>query len=154
MNKDNDASIIELFQSRVRKEFPEFAASLVTEEPDGFGNFMLLDVPWPPNPKRCSLSVLYRGDCFEVAFSVAETRGPAECNISLYFAISPSAVEWTIDFLREIVSSRIFVDVFRYRFFWFQPFYLAFFREATKAPRRRVVETLCWSGSRKAGDVV
>ena len=87
----------------------------------------MLDLPWPAAPKRCALVALYSpGDCFDVSFTVAETRGPAErlilidCNLS-------GVLSATVDFIRDILCGRIVVDVLRYRFLWFQPYHLAFF---------------------------
>jgi hypothetical protein len=146
------APVIEMFQARIREELPELATSAGTATPDGFGNFTLLDVPCPSSPKRCRLGVLYRGDCFEIAFSVVEARGPAEHQV-IITSDSAGAVTATIDFLRGVLSDRMLVDIFRYRILWFQPYHLAFFREASRHPRGRIVETLRWTANGKVKDV-
>jgi len=137
------APVVQIFQSRMRDELPELAASAGTATPDGFGNFTLLNIPCPSGPSR--LGVLYRGDCFEITFSVAEARGPAEQQVVIADDLA-GAVTATIDFLRGIVTGRILVDVFRYRVLWFQPYHLAFFREPSRRPRGRIVRTLSWNG--------
>jgi hypothetical protein len=140
------APVVRMFQTRIREELPEFAAVTDTATPDGFGNFKLLDIPCPSNPSR--LGVLYCGDCFEISFSVAETRGPAEKQIIITSDLS-SAVTATIDFLQGIITGHILVDVIRYRLFWFQPYYLAFFREASRRPKGHIIQTLRWNDKNK-----
>jgi hypothetical protein len=142
---------IEMFQTRVRQELPELAASVGDPVPDGYGNFILLDVPCPSNPDRCRLGVLFCGECFEISFSVVETRGPAECQIHLGSDLASSVSE-TIRYLHGILTGGILVDVFRYRWFWFQPYYLAFFREASCRPRGNIVQTLSWKDCGKSID--
>jgi hypothetical protein len=132
-----------MFLARIREELPELAASASTAAPDGFGNFMLLDIPCSASSSR--LAVLYRGDCFEISFSIADTRGPAEHQVIISNDLA-AATAATIDFLRGIITGRILVDVFRYRLLWFQPYYLAFFRESPRRPRGRIVRTISWSG--------
>jgi hypothetical protein len=69
------APVVQMFQAWIREELPELAPPTGTATPDGFGNFTLLDIPCRWSSSR--LGVLYRGDCFEISFSVAEARGPA-----------------------------------------------------------------------------
>lgn len=142
------APAIEMFQTRLRQEFPQFATSITAAIPDDLGNFTLLDIPCPSNPDRCRLGVLYRGECFEIWFSVAETRGPAERQILIGRDLANSVSE-AIGFLRSIVAGGILVDIFRYRWLWFQPYYLAFFREASRHPKCRIIQTLSWTDCRK-----
>ena len=137
------APVVQIFQSRMRDELPEFAASSGTVTPDGFGNLTLLDVPCPSSSSR--LGVLYRGYCFEISFSVTEARGPAEQQVIITGDLAGS-VAATIDFLRGIVTGRILIDVLRYRLLWFRPYYLAFFREGSRRRRGRIVRTLSWNG--------
>lgn len=145
--------VVQAFANRVREELPELTAALRGGNPDGYGNHVVLDLPWPHDPSRCRLGAFYSpDDCFEVSFSVAEARGPAERQM-LVSGDSSGAVSATVDFLRDILTGRILVDVFRYRFLWFQPYYLAFFREASRRPRGRVVETLRWTANGKVDDV-
>jgi hypothetical protein len=144
--------VIQTFETHVRKRLPELAAAL-RGAPDVYGNFVILDSRWTLNSNRCHLGVLYRpGDCFEISFSVAEARGPAERQILLGSDL-PGAISAAADFLRDIVSGRVLVDVLRYRFLWFRPYYLAFFREASQRPRRHVVETLCWTAKEGGEDM-
>src|SRR5438093_8875821 len=112
------AQIVQAFESRVREQLPELTTALCGGAPDGYGNHVVLDSPWPRNPGRCRLGAFYSpGDCFEVSFSVAEARGPAERQI-LVGSDSAGAVTATVDFLRDILSDRILVDVFRHRLLW------------------------------------
>lgn len=123
---------------------PSLAVSLGAAIPDGFGNFWLMDIPSPSNAGR--LGVLYRTDCIEVSFSVAETRGPAEQQILINDDDDVAiAVADTVDFLRDIVADRVVVDVLRCRLLWFRPYYLPFFREALRHPRGCIVRTIRWS---------
>jgi hypothetical protein len=137
------APVVQMFQSRIREKLPELADSTGAATPDGFGNFTLLDIPSPSSSSR--VGVLYLGDCFEISFSVAEARGPAERQVIITDDLA-GAVAAVVDFLRDIVTGRILVDVFRYRLLWFQPYHLAFFRESSRRPRRRIVRTLSWNG--------
>jgi hypothetical protein len=134
--------ILETFQSRIRQELPQLMTWPGKAEPDGFGNYIVLDAPWPSKPDRCRLEVLFRGDCFQVAFYVAETRGPAE---QVIISDDPDAVvSATIEFRDSLVAGRILVDVSRSRFLWFAPYYLVSFRQESQRPGRRVVETISW----------
>jgi hypothetical protein len=135
--------VVQMFQTRLREQLPDLASSSGTARPDGFGNFTLLDVPCQSSSSR--LGVLYRGDCFEISFSVADTRGPAEQQVMIGDDLA-RAVASSVDFVRDIVSGRVLVDVLRYRLLWFQPYHLAFFRESSRRPRGRIVRTLSWNG--------
>jgi hypothetical protein len=143
---------IQMFQTRIREELPEFGPSIGDPIPDAYGNHCLLDVPCPSSPGRCRLEVLFRGDCFQIAFSVAATGGAAEQVIIVDEDLSGS-VAATIDFLRDIVTGRIVVDVLRYRFLWFRPYYRAFFRETSRRPPCCTVETLAWAAAPKIQDM-
>jgi hypothetical protein len=145
--------VVQAFEARVREQLPELVAGLRGGAPDGYGNYVVLDFPWPANPKRCALGAFYSpGDYFEVSFSVAEARGPAERQILVVGDLSGS-ISATVNFLRDVLSGRILVDVLRYRFLWFHPYHLAFFREASRSPRGRIVETLRWAAYGKDEDV-
>jgi len=136
------APVVRMFQARLREELPELALSSGLPASDGSGNFTLLDIPCPSGP--CRLGVLCRGDCFEISFSVPGTRGPAEQQVIIAGDMDGSVTD-TIDFIRGIMEGRILVDVLRYRLPWFQPYYLAFFRESSRRPERRRVRTLSWN---------
>ncbi len=58
-----------------RYELPQLAAWAGKAEPDGFGDYTVLEAPWASNQDRCRLAVEYRGDCFEIAVHIKETRG-------------------------------------------------------------------------------
>jgi hypothetical protein len=146
------APVVQMFQTGIREELPELAASAGTATPDGFGNFTVLDAPCPSSPDRCRLGVLYRGDCFEIAFSVAEARGPAEQQILIASDLA-GTVAATVDFLRGIVAGRILVDVLRHRLLWFRPYYLVFFREASHRPPGRAVQSIRWTSNGEAQNV-
>jgi hypothetical protein len=139
---------IEMFQTRLRQKLPELATSVSEAIPDGLGNLTLLDVQCPLNPDRCRLGVLFCGECFEIWFSVAETRGPAERQILITSDLA-SSVAGTISFLHDIISGRILLDIFRYRWLWFKPYYLVFFRDSSARPARGVVQTLSWKNCRE-----
>jgi len=54
-------------------------------------------------------------------------------------------VEASVDYLRDIVAGLTVVDVVRYRYSWFCPYYLAFFRQASRAALKHTVETINWA---------
>lgn len=137
------APALQMFQTLIRQELPELATASADAKPDGYGHYTLLDIPCPSSSSR--LCVLYRGDCFEISFSVAEARGPAEQQIIITDDLA-GATAATIDFLRGIVTGRILVDVLGYRLLWFQPYCLAFFRDSSRRPRGRIVRTISWNG--------
>jgi hypothetical protein len=143
------ATAVQMFQSRIKEELPEFRNMVVNVTPDGFGNFTVLDVPVPFSPSRCRLAVLYREDCFEVSFSVAEARGPAERQIIISGDLA-GAVAATTEFLGAIVDGHVVVDLLRCRSLSLQPYYLAFFRDVSERPKGRVVETVRWKANGKA----
>ena len=141
----NTTQVVRAFEKCVRDQLPELTAGLRGGVPDGYGNYVVLDFPWPANPSRCSLGTFYSPeDCFEIGVSVSGTRGPAERQILIGNNL-PSAISATVDLLQDIVSSRILVDVFGGRFLWFKPSYVATFREASRSPRGRIVETIRWT---------
>ena len=137
------APVVQMFQTRMREALPDLAASTGAAIPDGFGNFTLLDVPCPSSSSR--LAVLYREYCFEISFSVADTRGPAERQVYISDDLA-RAVAATVDFLRDVVGSRVLVDVLQYRWLWFDPYYQVSFRESSHRPRGPILRTLSWSG--------
>ena len=138
-------AVIKVFRKAICRELPKFAKFVVAAEPDEFSDHVILNVPWPRDPGRSLLIVMYRGDCFEVSFSVAGTRGPAERQIIIDKDLAV-AVTVTVGFLSEIVSGQVLVDVVQYRILWFQPYRQAFFRQASASrPSRKVVETLRWN---------
>ncbi|MEO5916459.1 MAG: hypothetical protein ABIS50_19640 [Luteolibacter sp.] len=149
----DSSQVVQAFESLVREKLPELTTGLRGGTPDGYGNHVVLDVPWPANPSRISLGAFYSpDDCFEISFSVSEARGPAERQILIGSDLS-GAISATVDFLRDILSGRILVDVVRHRFLWFRPYHLAFFREASRRASGRIVETLCWTANGKDEDV-
>jgi hypothetical protein len=139
--------VLRMFETQVRERVSQLAGGLCGATPDGHGNYLMLDLPWPANPARCRLGAFYSPrDCLEVSFAISETRGPAERQIHAGNDAA-NMVSQTVDFLRDIVSGRVVVDVTRYRWLWFQPYHLAFFRDSSSSAGRNVVETLRWSDS-------
>jgi len=138
----NAPAVVAMFQQAVRDQLPELATGLGEVREDSFGNYTVLQAPWPANGNRCGLEVTYRGDCFEVAFFVAEARGPAEQQIIA--GDSGTVVKATIDFLEQVVRGGIVVDVLQYYRLSSEPYYLAFFREFSRAPGARTVDTIRW----------
>jgi len=135
-------SIVNRFQEAVRTVLPELADSVDRVVGDHSGNCRALTAPWPSNPNRCGLEVTYRGDCFEIAFFVAEARGPAEQQI---IAEDPAGlVNATIDFLRRVVRGEQVVDVLEYHRLSGEPYYLAFFRAVSEPPPARSVDLIQW----------
>jgi len=143
------AEVVHAFESRVRQRLPSLAEALRGGAPDGHGNNLLLEAPWPSDPKRGVLRVLYYpGDCFEISFSVTETRGPAELQIPLSLAPDlAGAAGAVVDYLGDFTSGHRVVQIHRYRFLWFQPYYLPFFGEQLPSRRGHIVETLRWAGA-------
>ena len=138
------AQVLRTFESQVRERLPELAGGLCGGVPDGYGNYVVLDLPWPVNPTRCRLGVFYSpGDCIEVSFAISETRGPAERQV-LARSDFAQMVSATVDFLGDFVSGRTVVDVIRCRWLWFRPYHLASFRDVSRRAGRGVIETLRW----------
>ena len=139
--------VIQLFENSIRRKLPQLSGFVrkPAPTPSQLGSSVeILSALCPTNPGRCSLSVIYRGDCLEISFWITGTRGPAERQFIINGDLL-GAVEATVDYLREIVLGHILVDVVQYRVFWFRPYYLASFRQASRRPSRRTVETLSWA---------
>lgn len=141
-------TIIDIFNKEVSDRVPELIRYLRGGTYDGLGNYELLEAPWPLDPNRCTLGVLWRPEqnCFEISFSVLGTRGQAERQF-IYKDDLTGAVTETIEFISDILAGRILVDIHRYRLFWFQHYYLPFFREASIPIKSGVIETISWRGS-------
>ncbi len=148
------SALVENFIGQVRQEFPECLPFLRPmpsngDVPDHYHE--VLRVSSPPAPKGCELAVHFRGDSFEISFGVPNTRGPAEIEIVGDTSDINSIVADTVSCLRDFFSERIVVVIERFRFLWFQPYFLPFFKHVSEEPfSRRAQEVLSWKGNRNA----
>ena len=146
-----DMTLLEDFGERVRAELPDYAAYLapvpasLPDRPD----HEAIGIPWPSDPARCRLSAFFRGDCFELSFSVVGTRGPAEMQIIGDPSGDPrTMVQGTVLFLQDFFAEHVVVVVERYRSLFFAPVYLPHFRRLSDRPvGRRVCEVISWRGT-------
>ncbi len=144
-------SLVENFVGQVRQEFPECLPFLRPmpsncDVPDHYHE--VLRVSSPPAPKGCELAVHFRGDSFEISFWVSNTRGPAEIEIVGDKSNISSIVADTLSWMRDFFSERIVVVIERFRFLWFQPYFLPFFEHVSEKPfSRRAREVISWKGN-------
>jgi hypothetical protein len=88
-----------------------------------------------------------------MSFFVAGTHGPAESQIVGHSDDDPGTmVEDAISFLADFLSERLVIVVERYRWLWFPPYYLPFFRLLSQRSRgNKVCEVLSWRGTYNEG---
>ena len=146
----NDVLLLGEFAERVRISFPDYAshvAPIPATHPLAPCH-ELMSIPYPLNPLRCRLSACFRSDCFEISFSVAGTRGPAETQIVGRPNGPRTIVEDAILFLDDFFSERIVVVIERYPSLWSRNCHLPFFRMLSERSNgRRVCEVLSWRGT-------
>ena len=146
-----DKRLLEDFAEQVRAKFPEYSSHLapIPIELSKSPYHEAIGISWPSDAERCRLSAYFRGDCFEVSFSVAGTRGPAEAQIYGESDDDPhTMVKNTVLFLEDFFSEQIVVAVERCRWLWFPPYYLPFFRSLSERPfGHRVSEVLSWKST-------
>ena len=129
-----------LFQEQLLIKLPGLSNESAPSITDEYGNFIVLDIP--SSFSHHSLLVFYR-DYFEISVAVSGTRGPAEALLGMDKDL-PEAIDDTLDYLQDLVSGKIVIDICRYRFFWFKPNYLAWFRDSSEIPNKRTVRTIMW----------
>lgn len=139
-------TINNLFQEQLRAKLPELVAASEAAHIDETGDFILLDIPCSSSYDR--LLVFSRDIWIEIALHFKETRGPAEALIGLNNDLEnelAEVVNETVEYLQELVTGKIVVDICRYRNFWFKPYFLAWFRDSSESPHKRTVRTIQWS---------
>ena len=144
-----DVAVVQRLAERVRSALPE-CAPFLRPVPERFDaddpDHEVLRMPWPIDANHAQLAVYFRGGCFEIAFSVAGTRGPAEMQI-VDRQGSEAMIADTVQWLEQLFAERIIVVVEQFRVLWFASYRIPFFQPSTDRIRHRVKEALSWRGT-------
>ncbi len=135
------------FSERIRLSHPAVVRFLVPEPSSG--RFIDAEVFHAPRgiDFQCNfLYVLDRGDTIEIAWSLPQTRGPAEYHWIETCPEDMELVSRAVQAVADILADRVVVAVRRYRFLWFEPYFLGTFHSASEASGLSGVDIVSWSG--------
>lgn len=132
------------FSEVLASERPEFVKHLVSPPRGKTGWLEFFDVSRPGHEGQ-SLLVIDRDDTIEIAWRGLPTRGPAEFHWIEKKKEDEDLVRLAVSAVISIIEGRTTAMIRRYRFLWFRPWHLAWFRQPGEALEANVVQEVRWN---------
>ncbi|NJK93483.1 MAG: hypothetical protein HC904_17710 [Blastochloris sp.] len=120
------------------------AKFLLTPPSDKIGWHEIFEMSRPGHQGQ-SLIVVDRDDTIEIAWRGLPTRGPAEFHWIANKNEDEELVRSAVSALISIIEGRTTAIIRRYRFLWFKPWYLAWFRQPGQNLESNVVKEIYWN---------
>lgn len=132
------------FAEALALERPVLAKFLLSPPRGKVGWLEIFDIPRPGHEDQ-SLLVVDRGDTIEIAWRGLPTRGPAEFHWVEKKKEDEELVRSSVSVVISILEGGTTAMIRRYRFFWFRPYCLAWFRQPGQALVKNVVAEVRWN---------
>ena len=137
------------FSEALASERPALAKFLLSPPRGKIGWLEVFEAPRPSHEGQ-SLLVVDRHNAIEIAWRGLPTRGPAEFHWIEKRREDKELVRSAVSAVISILEGRTTAMIRRYRFLWFRPWYLAWFRQPGEALEPNVVSWRKCAGTKKS----
>ncbi len=132
------------FSEALASERPALAKFLLSPPRGKAGWLEILDVPRPGHEGQ-SLLVVDRDDAIEISWRGLLRRGPAEFHWIEKKKEDEDLVRSSVFAVISILEGHTTVMIRRYRFLWFSPYYLAWFRQPGQQLEPNITQEVRWN---------